>query len=177
MSWSFRDQERDWLGCSAWFMFHWIWDWDPSALQMLSLDFRYFFTNHENLCCFSFVFAEQHESDIKAVTSGSTLDWTLTRKHQITHKSNLCISWRMAGWLFPSSPNRVLGQGHGAAYVCQMWSTKSLSINTPKTQWGQFYSSMQNGLFSLNFKINNILAKQTELTFLLKAYIFSFLFQ
>lgn len=52
MSWSFRDQERDWLGCTPWFMFHWVWNWDPSALQMLSLDFSYFFTNHENLAAF-----------------------------------------------------------------------------------------------------------------------------
>lgn len=100
-----------------------------------------------------FIFAELHESDIKAVTSGSTLGWTLARKHQITPDRNLHVSWRTAGWPYPSSPSRALRQGYGAPWVCHMWSTKGLSINTPRTvSEGSFIPVHRMGFFLWTLK-------------------------
>lgn len=74
---------------------------------------------------------------------------------------------------------RLPGQGHGAAWICQMWSTKSLSINTPRTRGVRavLFQDAKWTFFPLDLKINNILAEQMEPTFLLKAYIFSCLVQ
>lgn len=139
---------------------------------MLSVDFSYFLAKciHENLYCFSFVFAEWHESDIKALASGFTLGWTPTRKRQITCKRKPCVSW----WIrvaIPFQPQIGLwGQGHGVASVCQMWSTKNLSLNPPKDigNEGSFIPMRRMDLFPLDLKTNNILAEQMELTFFIK---------